>query len=204
LTNRSDYINLPAQGQAADAARSKDLAETLSREDGGEAREVGMYQRILLAYDGSVEGRGALREGALLARRCEAQVFLLSVVPMTPGLRMAEGAYCGAVAQHEDSLRDVLEAGAERLRALGFSPVTRLAVGEPAQVIAAFAAEVRADLVVVGHRRQGAFERWWSGAKGGYLVDHISCSLLIVRAGIGDKAFDQALRGADLREAADA
>ena len=35
-----------------------------------------MYKRILLAYDGSVEGRTALREGALLARQCGAEVFL--------------------------------------------------------------------------------------------------------------------------------
>jgi len=39
-----------------------------------------MYHRILLAYDGSREGRTALREGALLARRYGAAVYLLSVV----------------------------------------------------------------------------------------------------------------------------
>ena len=39
-----------------------------------------MYQRILLAYDGSLEGRTALREGALMARQCGAEVFLLSVL----------------------------------------------------------------------------------------------------------------------------
>ena len=39
-----------------------------------------MYKRSLLAYDGSVEGRTALREGALLARQCRANVFLLSVL----------------------------------------------------------------------------------------------------------------------------
>ena len=39
-----------------------------------------MYKRILLAYDGSVEGRTALREGALLARQCGAKVFLLAVL----------------------------------------------------------------------------------------------------------------------------
>ena len=39
-----------------------------------------MYKRILLAYDGSVEGRTALREGAPLARQCRAKVFLLSVL----------------------------------------------------------------------------------------------------------------------------
>ena len=43
-----------------------------------------MYKRILLAYDGSVEGRTALREGALLARQCGAEVFLLSAL-VDPG-----------------------------------------------------------------------------------------------------------------------
>ena len=38
-----------------------------------------MYKRILLAYDGSREGLVALREGALLAKRQGARVFLLSV-----------------------------------------------------------------------------------------------------------------------------
>jgi nucleotide-binding universal stress UspA family protein len=39
-----------------------------------------MYKRILLACDGSVEGRTALREGALLGRQCGAKVLLLSVL----------------------------------------------------------------------------------------------------------------------------
>ena len=43
-----------------------------------------MYKRVLLAYDGSVEGRTALPEGALLARQCGAEVFLLSVL-VDPG-----------------------------------------------------------------------------------------------------------------------
>ena len=39
-----------------------------------------MYKRVLLAYDGSIEGRRALREGAKLAQLCGADVFLLAVV----------------------------------------------------------------------------------------------------------------------------
>ena len=42
-----------------------------------------MYERILLAYDGSLEGRTALREGAVFARQCSAEVFLLSVLDDT-------------------------------------------------------------------------------------------------------------------------
>jgi len=32
-----------------------------------------MYKKVLLAYDGSIEGRRALREGAKLAQLCEAE-----------------------------------------------------------------------------------------------------------------------------------
>jgi nucleotide-binding universal stress UspA family protein len=55
-----------------------------------------MYKRILLAYDGSVEGRTALREGALLARQCGAQVFLLSVLVDTGTFLLADVAHAGA------------------------------------------------------------------------------------------------------------
>jgi nucleotide-binding universal stress UspA family protein len=39
-----------------------------------------LYKKVLLAYDGSIEGRLALREGAQLAQFCGADVFLLAVV----------------------------------------------------------------------------------------------------------------------------
>jgi len=62
-------------------------------------------------------------------------------------------------------------------------------VGDPARAIAAFAREVRADLVVVGHRRKNLLERWWSGPSGAYLSDFIDCSLLIARNEISDEDF---------------
>ena len=153
-----------------------------------------MYERILLAYDGSVEGAVALREGALLAKRCGAQVFLLSVVPRTPGVHMAEGVHAGAIAHQIDSYKALLARGVARLRQLGLEPVARLVSGEPVREIGAFAKEVAADLVVVGHQRRNMFERWWSGSTGAYVSDHISCSLLIGRNTISDEAFEAELR----------
>ena len=78
-----------------------------------------MYRRVLLAFDGTLEGRTALREGALLALRCGAEVFLIAVVADTPGLRAAEGAYAGAVASVLDRYRPVLDEGVARLTSLG-------------------------------------------------------------------------------------
>jgi nucleotide-binding universal stress UspA family protein len=161
------------------------------------------YQRILLAYDGTAQGRAALREGALLARQCRAKVYLLAVVAETPGLRIAEGQHPGAVSQHLDSLKGVLETGVANLKRLGFEPDSRLVVGEPAVEIGAYARQIKADLVVVSHRKQSLVQRWWLGASGGYLVDHIDCSLLISRRSIDDAKFEAELRRIEAEEAAD-
>ena len=50
-----------------------------------------MYKKVLLAYDGSIEGRRALREGAKLAQLCRAEVFLLAVVELTLSLPLMLG-----------------------------------------------------------------------------------------------------------------
>ncbi len=148
-----------------------------------------MYQRILLAYDGSIEGRTALREGALLARRYGAQVFVLSVIREAAGTKLGEGVGGGGIAQQREEYERVLQEGMARLSALGFQASGKLVIGEPAREIGAYAEQVNADLVVVGHRRQSAVGRWWSGPSGAYLSDHIHCSLLVCRNVIDDEQF---------------
>ena len=152
-----------------------------------------MYSRILLAYDGSVEGRTALREGAPLAKQCGAEVFLLSVLTDTGTLLMSEVIVAGATVQMEEDFQEILNEGVARLKRLGFDPVAKLVQGQPAEEIGKYAREVGADLIVVGHRRQSAFDRWWSGPKGAYLMDYTDCSLLVARNAVSDEAI-QALR----------
>jgi nucleotide-binding universal stress UspA family protein len=152
-----------------------------------------MYKRVLLAYDGSVEGRTALREGALLARQFGAKVFLLSVVADPNAALLAAAAQVGAYIQMEDDFTEVLNEGVARLRQLGFDPVAKLVRGEPAEEIGNFAKQIGADLIVVGHRRQSAFDRWWSGPKGAYLMDYTDCSLLVARNVVSDEDMKAAL-----------
>lgn len=149
-----------------------------------------MYRKILLAYDGSVAGRMVLREGAILARKCDAQIYLLSVVTGAAGIGIAGGVQPGALI--EDQAQDfvaVLREGEHRLKKLGLYPVTRLVRGEPALEIGKFAKEISADLIVVGHSRQSLLARWWAGSKGDYILDNITCSLLIARKTISDDEF---------------
>ena len=145
-----------------------------------------MYQRILLAYDGSVEGRRALREGAMLARLCGADVLLLAVVNLSTGIVMAEGAGPGAAEHQQEAYAEILAEGAERLRKLGFAPEARLEFGNPAHEITETARRGAIDLIVVGHRQQGAFARWWGGSVGASLMEDLPCSLLVAQSEVSD------------------
>jgi len=156
-----------------------------------------MYERVLLAYDGTREGMIALREGALLAKRCGARVFLLSILPDTANLMVGENAPALPVDPQIAAYKALLSRGVNALQQLGLEPTARLVSGEPALLIGAFAKEVRADLVVLGQRKKTLLQRWWSGATGAYVSDHVACSVLIGRNAISDEEFEAALNRAD-------
>ena len=150
-----------------------------------------MYKKVLLAYDGSIEGRRALREGAKLAQTCGAEVFLLAVVENAPALATLEGGVGISMDEQISAYKAILAEGVERLRAIGFSPTARLGMGAPAQQIAAVAEEIGASLVVVGHRPTGPLARWWFGSVGTYLIRHLHCSVLVAQTEISDDQFAQ-------------
>jgi nucleotide-binding universal stress UspA family protein len=148
-----------------------------------------VYARIVIAYDGTREGRAALREGVSMALRVGAEIHVLAVVADTPGMRMAESTHAGAMALQQDTYKEILDEAVSGLGRRGVKLKAKLVRGEPAEQISAYAKQVKADLVVVGHRKQGLFQRWWSGPSGAYLSDYLSCSLLIARLDIAPDAF---------------
>jgi nucleotide-binding universal stress UspA family protein len=91
-----------------------------------------MYTKVLLAYDGSIEGRRALREGAKLAQLRRAEVFLLAVVELAPIISPDAGLTI-PIDEQTANYKAVLAEGVERLKALGFSPTSRLETGDAGQ-----------------------------------------------------------------------
>ena len=148
-----------------------------------------MYKKVLLAYDGSVEGRRALREGAKLAQLCRAEVFLLAVVEVSSIMTPEAGLTIPIELQTED-YKAILAEGTERLKSVGFTPTSRLEVGDAGQKIAEVAEEIGAHLVVVGHRPQGPLARWF-GSVGSYLVKRLRCSVLVGQTEISDAEWER-------------
>jgi nucleotide-binding universal stress UspA family protein len=153
-----------------------------------------MYDKVLLAYDGSIEGRRALREGARIAQFCRSEVFLLAVVEVSAGTGTLEGGLVIPITEQVEIYQKILGEGVERLKAMGFSPTARLGMGEAGREIAAVAEEIGANLVVIGHRPDGPLARWWFSV-GTYLVKHLRCSVLVAQTEIGDEEFARLLTG---------
>jgi nucleotide-binding universal stress UspA family protein len=153
-----------------------------------------LYKKVLLAYDGSIEGRRALREGASVAQLCSAEVFLLAVVQVSAGAGTLDGGFVLPITEQIEDYKKILAEGVERLKAMGFLPTARLGIGEPGREIAKVAEDIGANLVVVGHRPDGPLARWFSSV-GTYLVKNLRCSVLIAQTEIGDEEFAQLLTG---------
>ncbi|MCY4731802.1 universal stress protein [Natronomonas gomsonensis] len=109
-----------------------------------------MYDRIVIAVDGSEEARRAARRGLALAKAFDAEVDVVSVVERKT-LRLTETA---------DEKRQLRERGEEALAEIediaaevGHTVRTELLEGKPAAQICDHAESTDADLLVVG--RQG-------------------------------------------------
>jgi nucleotide-binding universal stress UspA family protein len=148
-----------------------------------------LYKKVLLAYDGSIEGRRALREGAKLAQFCGAEVFLLAVVEIASSVTPLDGGVAISMDAEIATYEAILAEGVERLKTMGFSPTARLGMGGAGQEIAGVAEEIEANLVVVGHRPTGPLARWWFGSVGTYLIEHLRCSVLVAQTEISDDQF---------------
>lgn len=139
------------------------------------------YRKILLAYNGSLEGKRALLECGELANFLQAETHLLAVASMPPSLFLTEGFVPEELLEEEKKrTQAVLDEGIQTLRERGFDASGHLAVGEPVDEICRMAKQLGADLIVIGHNQKTSFAaRWWRGSVGASLLDHAPCSILI-------------------------
>ena len=137
-----------------------------------------MYHKILLAFDGSPDGRVALAQAEKLATVCGATVHLLAIIDPSESMLIVE-----AMSFIPDNRRFVIEAvldeGVKRLRGAGCTAAGELKYGKPTEQIILSAREIDADLIVVGHRDQGTLARWLNGPVGESILHEPPCSVLV-------------------------
>lgn len=137
-----------------------------------------MYKKILLAFDGSPDGREALTQAEALASACDATVHLLAIIDSSESMVIV-GAMSHIPANQRFVIRSVLDEGMRRLRRAGCAATNEIKYGRPAEQIVLSAKEIGANLIVVGHRDQGTLARWLNGSVGESIVHQPPCSVLI-------------------------
>jgi nucleotide-binding universal stress UspA family protein len=140
-----------------------------------------MFKRILLCYDGSKDGRGALRQGAELAIHLGAEAFVLSIVPssVTDGVALARCTGHGCAVDVDHEFRTILEESVAWLKARGVTAESLLAHGNVIDVIIDQSKRFRADLIVVGQYPKVGGGRWWSNTPRATLSERAPCSVFI-------------------------
>jgi len=140
-----------------------------------------MYQKILVAFDGSPESRLAVDECSHLMQVSGRQIHLVCVLhDPSPYLLAGEFVPEPALAIDRSRMEADLNGAAAMLTERGFAVTTHLQDGEPVDVISRLVETLRIDLVIVGHRRTKKFAlRWWRGSVDSLLIERVRCSILI-------------------------
>lgn len=138
-----------------------------------------MIKKILAGYDGSEPADKAYRFALDLAKRYGAALLVLAVArPPEPPEDIETEAILESAQEYYKQLFTALESEAG---AQGLHPRFEVAVGHPASQIVYRAEQEDADLIVVGHRGKGFFERLLVGSVSKQVVTHARCPVLVVR-----------------------
>jgi nucleotide-binding universal stress UspA family protein len=132
-------------------------------------------KKILVAYDGGEPAHRALDMAADLAKRYEAKVGIVSVIPVHPGRVPVDPWDDRAVHTSE-----LAEARAILVKQ-GIEPVLYEPAGDPAVTIEKIAQEGDYDIVVVGSRGLGVVSRALQGSVSEHVATHSQATVIIAR-----------------------
>ena len=138
-----------------------------------------MITKILAAYDGSEPAGHAYRFALDLAKCYGADLLVLAVAsPPEPPEDIETEAVLENAEAHYKELFDALKAEAANQ---GLTPRFEVVAGHPSNQIVYRAEQDGVDLIVVGHRGKGFFERLLVGSVSKQVVTHACCPVLVVR-----------------------
>ncbi len=138
-----------------------------------------MYQSILLCYDGTAEGRRALRHGADVAIAMKSRAYLLAICRNMLASSVPEGVTPELVHCEQATASQLLTEGVQWLKDHGVPAEGQLAFGNPMVHIPEVAKRIGADLIVVGYRYRTRLAKWWSEEEEATLLTKVTCSILV-------------------------
>lgn len=137
-----------------------------------------MFNKILIANDGSEGVVRALSAAIKIAKQHDAELHMICVEEMP-----AFPATIDEVVEEKDEANHVFEAVCRRAaaQAEGRKLKVHVAVGDPVSIISEFVAQENAGLLVVGYMGHSALYNRLIGSTTERLVEHAPCAVLVIK-----------------------
>ena len=140
-----------------------------------------MFERILLAVDGSEHALHATRKAAELARLMKPVEFRIVVAYDPIPLYLGEPNMQIAITNRKGEAEEVLNMAVKEVGSLPCEIHTELLEGDSASAIIEVANTRKSDLIVMGSRGLGRLAGLLLGSTSQKVVAHAPCPVLIVR-----------------------
>jgi nucleotide-binding universal stress UspA family protein len=132
-------------------------------------------KKILVAFDGGQPAHRALELAADLAKRFEAEVGVVSVIPVHSGRARIDP--WDDRAAHAAELTEARAILAER----GIEPILYEPVGDTARTIEEVAEDGDYDTIVIGSRGLGTVSRVLQGSVSEHVATHAGATVIVAR-----------------------
>ena len=132
---------------------------------------------IVVGYDGSEASERALERTGAIASAFGSNVIVTSVSSV---MGAAHGSGSVDPTDPPEAHRSLLDVGTRKLGERGVQAEAVLGMGDPADAILELAEQRSADLIVVGTREPGFWERLLGHSVSGSVQRHAHCDVLIV------------------------
>ncbi|TXC86037.1 universal stress protein [Metabacillus litoralis] len=144
-----------------------------------------VYEKILVAIDGSAEAEWAFKKAINIAKRNSAKLILCNIIDSRELTVSTYGLYADTsiVENAEKSAKELLESYQQTAKEMGLEQVEAIIkFGSPKTKISKeIAPQYQADLIVCGATGMNAVERILVGSVSENILRYAKCDVLVVR-----------------------
>jgi nucleotide-binding universal stress UspA family protein len=139
-----------------------------------------LFERILIATDGSERNQPAVMKGLEIARACGSDLYAIYVIDETPFTSAQTEVLTADVYRQlkDEGERAVLQV---KRMADGVKVDALVLSGRPAHVITEFAVKNRVDLIIVGSQGKSGLARLLLGSVAESIIRMADCMVLVVK-----------------------
>ena len=139
-----------------------------------------MFERILIANDGSVGAARALSTPIGLAKQTGSELHMICVEEL-PRFPTSVDEVIEEQIDQEHRYKDIIRGAAAQAQAEGITLKSHVLPGHAVPTICEFVDRERVDLLVVGYMGHSALYNRLIGSTTDRLVEHAACTVLVVK-----------------------